>query len=103
LKSAGITNVIWSTSYRFDFSFVDLPIVDGDGYPIQKRGVTNYPGLYFVGLPWLHNAKSGLIYGVGGDAAYIALQISTDGRASCDTEMEDTPERGWLDQDLCCA
>jgi len=103
LKSVGITNVIWATSYKFDFSFVDLPIVDSDGYPVQKRGVTNYPGLYFVGLPWLHNAKSGLIYGVGGDAAYIALQISTDGRASCDTELEDTPERGWLDQDLCCA
>src|SRR5215831_2614363 len=72
LKSTNITNVIWATSYKFDFSLVKLPIHDGDGYPIQRRGVTNYPGLYFVGLPWLHNAKSGLIYGVGDEAAHVA-------------------------------
>ena len=78
LGVAGITNVIWATSYGFDFSFVRLPILDGDGYPIQKRGVTDYPGLFFVGLPWLHNAKSGLIYGVGEDAAYIAEEIAAN-------------------------
>ena len=76
LEAAGITTVIWATSYRFDFSLVRLPILDADGFPIQKRGVTDYPGLFFVGLPWLHNAKSGLIYGVGDDAAYIAGTIS---------------------------
>jgi putative flavoprotein involved in K+ transport len=82
LRAAGITNVIWATSYRFDFSFVRLPILDADGYPIQKRGVTEYPGLFFVGLPWLHNAKSGLIYGVGEDAAYIAETIAINERPS---------------------
>jgi putative flavoprotein involved in K+ transport len=76
LEAAGITTVIWATSYRFDFSLVRLPILDADGFPIQKRGVTDYSGLFFVGLPWLHNAKSGLIYGVGDDAAYIAGTIS---------------------------
>jgi putative flavoprotein involved in K+ transport len=30
------------------------------------------PGLYFMGLPWLSKRKSGLIYGVGEDAEYIA-------------------------------
>ena len=78
LGAAGITNVIWATSYEFDFSLVRLPIFDSDGYPIQRRGVTAYPGLHFVGLPWLHNAKSGLIYGVGEDAAFIASEIATD-------------------------
>ena len=77
LEAAGITNVIWATSYSFDFSLVKLPVLDGDGYPVQKRGVTAYPGLYFLGLPWLHNAKSGLIYGVGEDAAYVAKSIAT--------------------------
>jgi len=103
LKSAGVTNLIWATSYQFDFSFVELPILDGDGYPIQQRGVTNYPGLYFVGLPWLHKAKSGLIYGVGEDAAYIAQQIATDDRPSRTAEREDAPDRGWLSHDLCCS
>ena len=76
LKAAGITSVIWATGYQFDFSLVKLPILDEDGYPIQKRGVTNYPGLYFVGLHWLYKTKSTLLMGVGEDAAYIASQIT---------------------------
>jgi putative flavoprotein involved in K+ transport len=55
---------------------VKLPVFDADGYPIQRRGVSEYPGLYFVGLPWLHNAKSGLLYGVAEDAAHIASHIA---------------------------
>jgi len=82
LEAAGITSVIWATSYRFDFSIVRLPVFDADGFPIQSRGVTDYPGLFFVGLPWLHNAKSGLIYGVGDDAATIARTIAGDVRSS---------------------
>src|SRR5262249_42955131 len=57
---------------------VQLPIFDADGYPIQKRGITEYPGLYFVGLPWLHNAKSGLLFGLAQDASYIARAINED-------------------------
>jgi putative flavoprotein involved in K+ transport len=76
LEAAGITSVIWATGYNFDFSIVRLPVVDGDGFPIQTRGVTAYSGLFFVGLPWLHTAKSGLIYGVGDDASYIADRIA---------------------------
>jgi len=78
LVAAGVANVIWATGYAFDFSLVRLPVFDADGYPIQSRGVTEYPGLFFVGLPWLHNAKSGLIYGVGKDARYVAEAIASD-------------------------
>jgi putative flavoprotein involved in K+ transport len=77
LKSVGITSVIWATGYKFDFGIVKLPIFDEDGYPVQKRGVTEYPGLYFVGLPFLHTAKSGLLAGVGDDAAHVASVIAT--------------------------
>jgi putative flavoprotein involved in K+ transport len=76
LKAAGINTVIWANGYGFDFSLVKLPVTDDDGYPLQRRGVTDYPGLYFVGLPWLHKPKSGLLLGVGEDAAYIAAQIT---------------------------
>jgi putative flavoprotein involved in K+ transport len=82
LSAAGTTSVIWATSYRFDFSIVRLPVFDADGFPMQSRGATAYPGLYFVGLPWLHNGKSGLLYGVGGDAAHIARTIAGDVRSS---------------------
>jgi putative flavoprotein involved in K+ transport len=76
VQAAGVTSVIWATGYKFDFGLVRLPILDGDGYPIQKRGITDYPGLYWVGLPWLHTAKSGLLFGVGDDAATIVADIS---------------------------
>jgi putative flavoprotein involved in K+ transport len=72
LMASAITNVIWATGYSFDFSLVKLPVTDHDGFPVQTRGVSTYPGLFFVGLPWLHTAKSGLIYGLAEDARYIA-------------------------------
>lgn len=76
LKSAGINTVIWATGYKFDFSMVKLPILDEDGYPVQKRGVSEYPGLYFIGLPFLHTIKSGLLAGVGDDAAHVVSAIA---------------------------
>src|SRR6202040_510087 len=75
LQGEGISTVVWATGYAFDFSPVKLPVVDSDGYPIQKRGVTRYPGLYFLGLPWLYNRRSGILFGVGDDAAYLAAHI----------------------------
>ena len=79
VSGAGITSVIWAGGYRFDFSWVHLPVLDDDGFPIQQRGVTAFPGLYFLGLPWLHTFKSGLLFGVGEDAAYIAQKIEEKG------------------------
>ncbi len=76
-KAVGITTVIWATGYKFDFSLVKLPVFDEDGYPVQKRGVTEYPGLYFVGLPFLHTSGSGLLFGVGADAAHVAEHIDS--------------------------
>jgi len=75
LSACGISTVIWATGYLFDYSLVKLPVVDEDGYPIQKRGVTRFDGLYFLGMPWLHNRRSGILFGVGDDAAYLAKHI----------------------------
>lgn len=76
LADAGISAVIWAMGYRPDLGWVGLPILDGERYPIQRRGVTSVPGLYILGLDWLHTAKSGLFAGVGDDAAYLAEQIT---------------------------
>jgi putative flavoprotein involved in K+ transport len=76
LTASGISTVIWATGYAFDFSLVKLPVTDADGYPVQRRGVTAYDGLYFLGMPWLHSRKSGILFGVGDDAAYLAAQIA---------------------------
>jgi putative flavoprotein involved in K+ transport len=77
LDSAGISTVVWATGYSFDFSWVKFPIFDEFGYPVQQRGVTPQPGLYFLGLPWLHTVKSGLLSGVGDDAAHVAEHIES--------------------------
>jgi putative flavoprotein involved in K+ transport len=52
-----------------------MPIFDSNGYPIHQRGITTHPGLYFIGLQYLHKAKSSLLFGVGDDAAYITDHI----------------------------
>jgi putative flavoprotein involved in K+ transport len=76
LKTAGITSLIWAAGFTHDFSLVKLPVTDSYGFPITQRGATSYPGLYFVGLPWLHKWKSGFLFGVGEDATHIASLIS---------------------------
>ena len=75
LNDEGIKTVIWSTGYCYDYSWVDVPVFDENGYPSYERGVTEHTGLYFVGLHWMHTWGSGLFYGVGKDAEYIAHQI----------------------------
>ena len=76
LHIQGVTTIIWATGYRFEFGLVHLPVLDDDGFPITRRGVTDYPGLYFVGLPWLHTQTSGLLMGVGQNAAHVAESIA---------------------------
>lgn len=75
VNAAGISSIIWAGGYKFDFDWIRLPVLDDDGYPIQQRGVSAVPGLYFLGLHWLHTPKSGLFLGVGEDAGYIASYV----------------------------
>ncbi len=76
LQSAGISTIIWASGYQLDFGWVQIPVFDEVGYPVHQRGVTAFPGLYFLGLPWLYKRKSSLLYGVGEDAAFIASAIA---------------------------
>jgi putative flavoprotein involved in K+ transport len=76
LDAAGILCVIWATGYRLDFGWVDLPIFDEWGYPRHQRGVTECPGLYAVGLPWLYSEPSSVLGGVGDDAAYVVDHLA---------------------------
>lgn len=76
LRAAGVSTIIWATGFRADFSWVRAAPLDGDGLPVQQRGVTPVPGLYFVGLNWLHTRKSALLLGVGEDAAHVASTIA---------------------------
>ena len=73
--NAGI--VIWTTGYRSDYSWIHIPGVVGDGQVIHRRGVTDVPGLYFLGLPWQHSRGSALLGFVHEDAAYLVGRITS--------------------------
>lgn len=79
-----VRNVVWCTGFRPDFSWVDVPFEMGDdGYPVQYRGVVeSAPGLYFVGLLFLHSFTSMLIYGTGRDAGRVAKHIASQTEGS---------------------
>jgi putative flavoprotein involved in K+ transport len=89
-----VQNVIWCTGFERDFSWIDLPFELGDdGYPVQYRGVVaSAPGLYFVGLLFLHSFTSMLIRGTGKDAERVAQHIireRANGRPSATAAVEE--------------
>jgi len=67
--------VIWASGYRPDHSWIRLPVFD-DGRLRHRRGVTDVPGLYFLGLTWQYTRGSALIGWVRDDAEFIAEQIA---------------------------
>ena len=74
--AAGISTIIWTTGFRSDWSWIELPIFDGAGYPTHKRGVTSMDGIYVLGLPWLYTWGSGRFVGVGRDADFVAKHVT---------------------------
>ncbi len=72
-----VSAVIWATGFRNDHSWIDAPIFDDRHRVVHRRGVTDSPGLYFLGLTWQYTRGSALIGWVEDDAAYIADQIKT--------------------------
>jgi putative flavoprotein involved in K+ transport len=71
-----VRSVIWATGFRVDHSWIDVPVFDDDGRLEHRRGVTESPGLYFLGLTWQHTRGSALLGWVKDDAEYIAQQIA---------------------------
>jgi putative flavoprotein involved in K+ transport len=69
-------SVVWATGFGVDHSFIDLPVFDDRGHLVHQRGVTESPGLYFLGLTWQHTRGSALLGWVKDDAEFIAREIS---------------------------
>lgn len=73
-----VKNVIWCTGFRSDYTWIDLPLEYEDGYPRQHRGaVPSLPGLYFLGMLFLHSFSSMLVLGAGRDAEHVAKSIAS--------------------------
>jgi putative flavoprotein involved in K+ transport len=75
LRAAGITSVVWCVGFVTDYSWVHATVFDGDGQVCHHRGVTAVPGMYFLGLPWLHTWGSGRFASVGRDAEYLNAEV----------------------------
>lgn len=76
LKAEGITSIVWATGFGYNYDWIKLPVGDERNYPIQQRGVTQWPGLYFMGLQWMYGSNSAQFYGVREDAEYVARHIA---------------------------
>lgn len=79
LKAAQISTVIWATGFKLDFGWIDLDIFREDGRPRHQDGVSEVPGLYFIGLPWLSCRGSSFIWGAWKDAERLAGVIAARG------------------------
>ena len=75
LEDVGV--VVWATGYRSDYAWIHIPGVVREGHVVHRRGVTEVPGLYFLGLSWQHTRGSALLGFVADDAAYLADRIAT--------------------------
>ena len=71
-----VRTVIWATGFRSDYSWIDVPVFDAGGRPVHRRGITEAPGFYFLGLTWQHTRGSALIGWVKDDAEFIADRIA---------------------------
>ena len=76
LARAGVTSIIWATGFATDYSWLHVDAFDEHGKPRHQRGVSNEPGVYFLGLPWQSRRGSSFIWGVWHDARYVADHIA---------------------------
>ena len=67
--------VVWATGYRLDHSFLAPAVESANGTVPHRRGVTDTPGLFFLGLPWQHTRGSALLGWVKDDAEHVAERV----------------------------
>lgn len=80
LRRENVEAIVWATGYDYDHDWLQAPVLDVHGRPVQQRGVSPAPAPCFLGLHWMHTFRSGLFSGVGSDAAYIAEHMDLTAR-----------------------
>jgi putative flavoprotein involved in K+ transport len=76
LRSGEIRSVVWATGNRPDLSWLQLPVVGARGRLLHDGGVTAFPGLYLMGMPFLRRRKSTLIDGARADARELSAHLA---------------------------
>ena len=77
-----VANIIWATGFRPDYTWIEAPVTGDDGWPVEQRGVSSVPGLYFLGVPFQYGVDSILIHGAKRDARYVVDRIAERVRAT---------------------
>ncbi|GAA2340832.1 NAD(P)/FAD-dependent oxidoreductase [Dactylosporangium salmoneum] len=80
--------VVWATGFRPHYPWLEVPVLDPSGAPVHRHGVTAWPGLYFLGLPWQRTRGSAVLGWVGRDAAVLARRILADAPARSDASAQ---------------
>lgn len=75
LKENNINSIIWATGFDHDHSYIKLPVFDDKGKLIHKDGIPGFPGLYFLGYPWLRTRKSPILFGIIEDAKFVVDKL----------------------------
>lgn len=74
--------VMWATGFRASYPWLRVPVLDEAGAPIHSHGITDVPGLAFLGLPWQRNRGSALLGFVGRDAERLAERLGAQLRSA---------------------
>jgi putative flavoprotein involved in K+ transport len=90
LEDVGV--VVWATGYRSDYAWIHIPSVVREGRLVHRRGVTEVPGLYFLGLSWQHTRGSALLGFVYDDAAWLADRVAIRHQAAVSATVPATQE-----------
>ena len=72
LAAEGISTVVWTTGYAPDYGWLDVPVEREFGVPKHVRGITDVPGLTFIGMLFQLDNGSANLTGVARDAEYLA-------------------------------
>jgi putative flavoprotein involved in K+ transport len=75
LEKENINSVIWATGFDHDLNYIRFPVVDEKGRLMHTEGISDCPGLYFLGFPWMRSRKSPILFGIIEDAEYIVDKI----------------------------
>ena len=75
LKENNVNTIIWSTGFNADYSYIKLPVFEQDGKLKHKDGIPEFPGLYFLGYPWLRSRKSPILFGIIVDVVFVVDEI----------------------------
>ncbi|HYX05456.1 MAG TPA: hypothetical protein VE912_01860, partial [Bacteroidales bacterium] len=75
-RIVSVDSIVWATGYKLDYSWIKIDTLNIKGWPETRRGIAeNTKGIYFIGMLFQFGLTSGLVGGIGRDAAYVVKHL----------------------------